>query len=359
MKDVKDIVLNKDPVEVIFLLTELFTQTISNSYEHCKYNRIVHIIISSLILCSIGTLFSNYYAITTFNILIYILWWLILGIASSIGFGTRLHTGLLFLFPHIMFVCLAAEECQHLNFVTWTNIGFPLVGSNTESFKCAIDYNNEYKLTFFGIFLKIFMPCFLWGLGTAIGEIPPYMLSRTAKLAEISTGSSIQNNQESSNILSKIEKQMINIVKNYGFWGVLLLSSWPNAFFDLCGMCCGQFLMPFWTFFGAVLLGKVVIKINLQALLFVTLFSQKYLNYFIYVINYVISPLIQFNVEEFLYKFIDKLKRQFHGEVEEEKHELIQIINIVVMFLVGMFLVSCLNQLAQKKYLDDQKQHRN
>ena len=88
MKDVKDIVLNKDPVEVIFLLTELFTQTISNSYEHCKYNRIVHIIISSLILCSIGTLFSNYYAITTFNILIYILWWLILGIASSIGFVT-------------------------------------------------------------------------------------------------------------------------------------------------------------------------------------------------------------------------------------------------------------------------------
>lgn len=31
------------------------------------------------------------------------------------------------------------------------------------------------------------------------------------------------------------------------------------------GICCGHFLMPFWTFFGATLIGKAVIKVNMQA----------------------------------------------------------------------------------------------
>lgn len=39
------------------------------------------------------------------------------------------------------------------------------------------------------------------------------------------------------------------------------MSAYPNAFFDLCGMCCGHFNMPFWTFFGAVFIGKALIKV--------------------------------------------------------------------------------------------------
>lgn len=34
------------------------------------------------------------------------------------------------------------------------------------------------------------------------------------------------------------------------------MASWPNFAFDLCGICCGHFLMPFWTFFGATFLGN-------------------------------------------------------------------------------------------------------
>ena len=43
--------------------------------------------------------------------------------------------------------------------------------------------------------------------------------------------------------------------------GVLLLASWPNALFDLCGIVCGHFRMPFWQFFGATLIGKGIIKV--------------------------------------------------------------------------------------------------
>ncbi|CAN0432078.1 unnamed protein product, partial [Hapterophycus canaliculatus] len=47
---------------------------------------------------------------------------------------------------------------------------------------------------------------------------------------------------------------MIGLLKEKGFLGVFLLASVPNMAFDLCGMCCGHFMMPFSTFFSAVLL---------------------------------------------------------------------------------------------------------
>ena len=96
----------------------------------------------------------------------YVIWWIGLGILSSIGLGTGMHSGLLFLFPHMLKVdyhcpskswpthfsrggsdiavtsdqgilmtlsflqvCLAAEECGHLDFDTradtwWSSEGF-------------------------------------------------------------------------------------------------------------------------------------------------------------------------------------------------------------------------------------------
>lgn len=38
----------------------------------------------------------------------------------------------------------------------------------------------------------------------------------------------------------------------------------PNPLFDLAGITCGHFLVPFWTFFGATLIGKAVFKMLLQ-----------------------------------------------------------------------------------------------
>ena len=33
---------------------------------------------------------------------------------------------------------------------------------------------------------------------------------------------------------------MMAFIRERGFVGILLLASWPNAAFDLCGMCCGK-----------------------------------------------------------------------------------------------------------------------
>ena len=40
----------------------------------------------------------------------------------------------------------------------------------------------------------------------------------------------------------------------------------PNPLFDLAGITCGHFLVPFWTFFGATILGKAVVKMHIQVL---------------------------------------------------------------------------------------------
>ena len=55
-------------------------------------------------------------------------------------------------------------------------------------------------------------------------------------------------------------------------------SAWPNAFFDLCGICCGHFQMNFWTFLAGTVLGKAGVKVACQAMFLVTIFNKKTLD---------------------------------------------------------------------------------
>ena len=60
--------------------------------------------------------------------------------------------------------------------------------------------------------------------------------------------------------MARMRSWMMGLIQAGGFWGILFLAAYPNAFFDLCGICCGHIQMPFLKFFGATLLGKGVIK---------------------------------------------------------------------------------------------------
>lgn len=59
-------------------------------------------------------------------------------------------------------------------------------------------------------------------------------------------------------------------VQRYGFAAILLAASIPNPLFDLAGLTCGHFGIPFATFFGATLLGKAVIKVAIQVVFLVS-----------------------------------------------------------------------------------------
>ncbi|KAJ1679840.1 hypothetical protein EV182_001225, partial [Spiromyces aspiralis] len=65
------------------------------------------------------------------------------------------------------------------------------------------------------------------------------------------------------------------LLEKYGFLGIFLFASIPNPLFDLAGITCGHFQVPFWTFFGATLLGKSCVKATIQSIVVVTAFSKE------------------------------------------------------------------------------------
>jgi uncharacterized membrane protein YdjX (TVP38/TMEM64 family) len=59
---------------------------------------------------------------------------------------------------------------------------------------------------------------------------------------------------------------MFQLVDQSGFWGILLCASVPNPLFDLAGIICGTYGVTFTTFFSAVVIGKAIIKSNIQVI---------------------------------------------------------------------------------------------
>ena len=69
----------------------------------------------------------------------------------------------------------------------------------------------------------------------------------------------LQEKDKSSSSLSLFDRAKLGVhslIKRVGFFGILACASIPNPLFDLAGITCGHFLVPFWTFFGATLIGK-------------------------------------------------------------------------------------------------------
>jgi len=199
-------------------------------------------------------------------------WWILLGVLSSVGFGTGLHSGVMFLFPHIMKAVFAAESCQTLN-------GLVTMYQHPCKLDCSATSGGPEEITFLAIFLRVCGACMLWGIGTAIGELPPYAVSKAARLAgreDEDYQQELEDAKSKSNPISVMKVWTISFTEKYGFWGVLVLSAWPNAAFDMCGMCCGYLLMPFWTFFIATTIGKGFIKVNGQAVFFILLFGKNF-----------------------------------------------------------------------------------
>ncbi|XP_072503004.1 vacuole membrane protein 1 isoform X4 [Notamacropus eugenii] len=106
-----------------------------------------------------------------------ILWcayWVGLGILSSVGLGTGLHTFLLYLGPHIASVTLAAYECNSVNF---PEPPYP------DQIICPDEEGIKGSISLWTIMSKVRLEACMWGAGTAIGELPPYFMARAARLS--------------------------------------------------------------------------------------------------------------------------------------------------------------------------------
>ena len=113
--------------------------------------------------------------------------------------------------------------------------------------------------------MNISIEAFCWGAGTAIGELPPYFMARAARLSgsepseEEEEFHELQEKLKHPEKLTRFERMKYSVqqlVEKVGFFGILACASIPNPLFDLAGITCGHFLIPFWTFFGATLIGR-------------------------------------------------------------------------------------------------------
>lgn len=187
--------------------------------------------------------------------------WMFLGILSSIGLGSGAHTFILFLGPHIAQVTTAAYVCKT------TEFGIESAGR----ILCPPEPYTRYETISVGsILLKVLGATLAWGAGTAIGEIPPYLLARAAMSASSkATGYRREMKQLSErssglSIMDRLRVFVYRMITGLGFWGVLASASIPNPLFDLAGMTCGYFRVPFQTFILGTFVGKTFIKSIIQ-----------------------------------------------------------------------------------------------
>lgn len=178
-----------------------------------------------------------------------------LGILSSIGFGTGLHSGLMFLWPYVIRAITYAENCKSTSM--YASYNHPC------KFECLPSIKADGTYSFFNVLLMVLPAVVIWGSGTAMGELPPYFITRAARRAGTRATdfeAEIEEAKSKTDVFSQLKVMTIEFTEKHGFGGILALASWPNAAFDMCGMACGWLEVPFWTFFGATLIGKGFIK---------------------------------------------------------------------------------------------------
>ncbi|KAJ6996007.1 hypothetical protein NC653_012784 [Populus alba x Populus x berolinensis] len=68
--------------------------------------------------------------------------------------------------------------------------------------------------------------------------------------------SSEEDNTIMATQMKQIKNWLLSHLQYMNFFTILVLASVPNPLFDLAGILCGQFGIPFWKFFLATLTGK-------------------------------------------------------------------------------------------------------
>uniref|UniRef100_A0A1I7ZXM0 Golgi apparatus membrane protein TVP38 n=1 Tax=Steinernema glaseri TaxID=37863 RepID=A0A1I7ZXM0_9BILA len=262
------------------------------------------------------------------DLLLWYAYWIGLGVLSSVGFGSGLHTFVLYLAPFIAKVTMAAVDC---------------------------DYKEE-EITLWTIWAFVWKVTLMWGFGTAIGELPPYFMARTARLSgeepddeeykEFLADLRGDHKNEEVTFFTKCKQMVERTVVKVGFFGIMLFASIPNPLFDLAGITCGHFLVPFHIFFGATFLGKAVFKAQLQAVGVILLFNGNHIETLVEKLGLI--PTVGASLQRVIGGFIANQKaRLHHGRVDESSNILGMVMSGVVSLMIIWFLLSIVNSLAQ------------
>ncbi|KAL9401518.1 hypothetical protein Peur_005367 [Populus x canadensis] len=221
------------------------------------------------------------------------LWWIALGVASSIGLGSGLHTFVMYLGPHIALFTIKAMQCGRVDLKSASYDTIQLKRGPSWLDRDCHEYGDPVfplshglRVPLSSILPQVQVEAILWGVGTALGELPPYFISRAARMS----GSNLDAMEEldassdgDSGIvaarLKAIKHWLLNHSQHLNFFTILVLASVPNPLFDLAGIMCGQFGVPFWKFFLATLIGKAIVKTHIQTVFIISVCNNQLLNW--------------------------------------------------------------------------------
>ncbi|KAK9664784.1 hypothetical protein RND81_14G068000 [Saponaria officinalis] len=223
----------------------------------------------------------------------FVLWWTALGVASSIGLGSGLHTFVLYLGPHIALFTIKAMQCGRVDLKSAPYDTIQLKRSPSWLDKDCSEFgpalfksSHGSRVPLSSILPQVQLEAILWGIGTALGELPPYFISRAASLSgskldemEDLDVSSSEDDGVVSRHLKEVKFWLLSHSQFLNFWTILLLASIPNPLFDLAGIMCGQFGIPFWQFFLATLFGKAIIKTHIQTVFIISVCNNQLLDW--------------------------------------------------------------------------------
>ncbi|XP_046867866.1 transient receptor potential cation channel protein painless [Drosophila willistoni] len=282
----------------------------------------------------------------------FILYWLGLGVVSSAGFGTGVHSFLLYLGPHIASVALAAYECRTLE--------LPSPPYPEEKICPDEPYAKLSNICMLAILGKVWPEALLWGIGTALGEMPPYFMARPQRApGEYMDGIEklewrAQHRLNGNlNVLDRAKLHMGHAVQRSGFLGILLFASIPNPLYDLIGLTCGHFLIPFWKFFIATLIGKAFIKATIQQIVVIVAFSDDLVSRLIHGLGQV--PMVGPHIQAPIRQLLRSTKQRMHNNGQHDNNTssldfIAGVFQICALLMIAYFIISTVNCLAQRHY---------
>ncbi|KAH9682738.1 vacuole membrane protein KMS1 [Citrus sinensis] len=265
------------------------------------------------------------------------LWWVALGVASSIGLGSGLHTFVLYLGPHIALFTIKAMQCGRVDLKSapYDTIqlkrGPSWLDKDCDEFGPPLFSSSEgSRVPLSSILPQVQLEAILWGVGTALGELPPYFISRAASIS----GSRLDAMDEFDDSSTESD-------------GVV-----PNPLFDLAGIMCGQFGVPFWKFFLATLIGKAIIKTHIQLLDWIE-------NELIWVLSLVpgfapVLPSLVAKLHTMRAKYLKPQQPSSHIKVKKWDFSFASVWNTIVWLMLMNFFVKIVTDTAQR-YLKKQQ----
>ncbi|KAH9574856.1 hypothetical protein CY35_01G081500 [Sphagnum magellanicum] len=305
------------------------------------------------------------------------IWWVGLGVASSIGLGSGLHTFVLYLGPHIALFTIRATQCGRVDLKcapydtpqfglasSWQTKDCSLIGPPMYP-RLVADGLDLYMVPLHKVLLQVQLEAVLWGLGTTLGELPPYFVSRAARLSgqRVKEFDDLMNPEESGStgLFDFLKRWTILRFHKFGFFTILLFASVPNPLFDLAGIMCGQFLVPFWKFFLASLIGKALIKTHIQTVFIILACNAHLLEVIEAGLEWAILHVPAFaHLSPRIMSALGNAKDSFNGKVDAKpvhgSFSIAFVWNTVVLLMMAGFLASIITSMAQGFLMERQKQ---